>query len=97
MTANDGSNTTPYEDTVTQGAEESIQTVVTVTREVEGSQVATATAISSEADADTAGAAIASNSGSDVTYDASTNKLKVQDQEATVGITNAGSLAASKD
>ena len=97
VTANDGSNTTPYEDTVTQGAEESIQTVVTVTREVEGSQVATATAISSEADTDTAGAAIASNSGSDVTYDASTNKLKVQDQEATVGITNAGSLAASKD
>lgn len=97
VTQNDGSNTTPYEATTTQGATESLQTVATVTREVEGSQVATATAISSQANTDTAGAAIASNSGSDVTYDSGTNKLKVQDQEATVSIANAGTLAASKD
>lgn len=97
VTQNDGSNTTPYEDTITQGAEESIQTVVTVVREREGSQVSTATAISSQASADTAGAEIAANTSSDITYDASTNKLKVQDQDATVSITNNGSLAASKD
>ncbi len=97
VTQNDGSNTTPYEDTTTQGATESLQTVVTVTREVEGSQVATATAIASQANTDTAGAAIASSSGDDVSYDSSTNKLKVQDQDATVSIANAGTLAASKD
>jgi len=97
ITANDGSNTTPYEATTTQGASESLQTTVTVVREVAGSQVSTSTAISSEADTDTAGASIASNSGADVTYDASTNKIKVQDQEATISIANAGSLASSKD
>lgn len=97
ITANDGSNTTPYEATTTQGASESLQTTVTVVREVAGSQVSTSTAISSEADTDTAGASIASNSGADVTYDSSTNKIKVQDQEATISIANAGSLASSKD
>ena len=97
ITANDGSNTTPYEATTTQGATESLQTTVTVVREVAGSQVSTSTAISSEADTDTAGASIASNSGADVTYDSSTNKIKVQDQEATISIANAGSLASSKD
>lgn len=97
ITQNDGSNTTPYEATTTQGATESLQTVVTVSREVEGSNVSTATAISSEANTDTAGNAVASNTSSDVTYDSSTNKLRVQDQEATVSVSNAGSLSFSKD
>lgn len=96
ITQNDGSNTTPHEETVTQGETESLQTTVTVTRQVEGSEVATATAISSEADVDTAGNAIASNTTSDVTYDASTNKLKVQDRDATVTIANANTLAFTK-
>tara|TARA_R100001440_G_scaffold11891_1_gene21029 strand:- start:1251 stop:2735 length:1485 start_codon:yes stop_codon:yes gene_type:complete len=97
VTSNDGSNTTPFEETTTQGAAESLQTIVTVSREVAGSATQTATAISSQADSDTAGAAVASNAGSDVTYDASTNKLRVQDQDATVAVTNAGSLGFSKD
>ncbi len=97
ITQNDGSNTTPYEATTTQGAAESLQTVVTVSREVQGSNVSTATAISSEANADTAGNAVASNTSSDVTYDSSTDKLRVQDQEATVSVSNAGSLSFSKD
>ena len=97
ITANDGSNTTPFEETTTQGATESLQTIVTVSREVAGSATQTATAISSQADTDTAGAAIASNAGSDVTYDASTNKLRITDQEATVSVQNAGTLSFSKD
>lgn len=97
ITQNDGSNTTPYEATTTQGATESLQTVVTVSREVEGSNVSTATAISSEANTDTAGAAIASNTTGETTYDSSTNKLRIQDQEATVSVSNAGSLSFSKD
>lgn len=97
ITQNDGSNTTPYEDTTTQGAEESLQTTVTVSRDVGGTNVATATAISSLANTDTAGAAIASNSGYDVTYDSGSNKLSVTDQDATVTVTNPGSLSFSKD
>tara|TARA_R100001126_G_C4885734_1_gene182312 strand:- start:1099 stop:2532 length:1434 start_codon:yes stop_codon:yes gene_type:complete len=97
ITQNDGSNTTGHEAVTTQGAAESLQTVVTVVREVEGSSVSTATAISSEASTDTAGAAVASNTTQEVTYDSSTNKLRVNDQEATVNVTNPGSLSFSKD
>ena len=97
ITQNDGSNTTGHEAVTTQGAAESLQTVVTVVREVEGSSVSTATAISSEADTDTAGAAVASNTTQEVTYDSSTNKLRVNDQEATVSVSNPGSLSFSKD
>jgi hypothetical protein len=97
ITQNDGSNTTPYEDTTTQGATESLQTTVTVSRDVAGSNVSTATAISSLANTDTSGAAVASNAGYDVTYDSGTNKLSVTDQDATVTVTNPGSLSFSKD
>ena len=97
ITQNDGSNTTPYEDTTTQGAEESLQTTVTVSRDVGGTNVATATAIASLANTDTAGAAVASNAGYDVTYDSGTNKLSVTDQDATVTVANPGSLSVSKD
>ena len=97
ITQNDGSNTTPYEATTTQGEEESLQTTVTVSRDVAGSNVATATAISSLANTDTSGAAVASNAGYDVTYDSGTNKLSVTDQDATVTVTNPGSLSFSKD
>ena len=96
ITANDGSNTTPFEETTTQGQPESLQTTVQVTRSVEGSSVTSTKAISSEADADTSGAEVATVA-SDITYDASTNKLKVQDQDATVTVTNPGSLSFSKD
>lgn len=97
ITANDGSNTTPHHSTVTQGAAESLQTSVQLNREVSGSAVSTTTSISSSANTDTAGASVASNSGVDVTYDSSTNKLKVQDQDATISVSNAGSLGFSKD
>ena len=96
ITQNSGSNTTPHEETVTQGAVESLQTQVQVTRDVEGTQVSSTKSISSEADTDTAGAEVATLGG-DITYDSSTNKLKVQDQDATVTVTNAGTLAFSKD
>jgi len=96
ITQNDGSNTTPYEDTTTQGATESLQTTVQVTRAVEGSQVSSTKAISSQADTDTAGAEVATLGG-DITYDSGTNKLKVTDLDATVTVSNAGSLAFSKD
>ena len=97
ITANDGSNTTPHHSTVTQGAAQSLQTSVQLNREVSGSAVSTTTSIASSANTDTAGAAVASNSGADVTYDSSTNKLKVQDQDATISVSNAGSLGFSKD
>ena len=96
ITANDGSNTTPFEETTTQGQPESLQTTVQVTRSVEGSSVTSTKAISSEADADTSGAEVATVA-SDITYDASTNKLKVQDQDATVTVTNPGTLSFSKN
>lgn len=96
ISAGDGSNTTPFEETTTQGVPESLQTTVQVTREVEGSSVSSTKAISSLANTDTAGAEVATL-GTDITYDASTNKLKVQDQDATVNVTNAGSLSFSKD
>ena len=53
-------------------------------------------AISSLANTDTAGAEVATLA-TDITYDASTNKLKVQDQDATISVTNPGSLGFSKD
>jgi len=96
ITQNTGSNTTGYSATTTQGAVESLQTAVQVVREVEGSQVSSTKNVSSEADTDTAGAEVATL-GTDITYDSSTNKLKVQDQEATVSVSNAGSLGFSKD
>jgi hypothetical protein len=96
ITANDGSNTTPYEATTTQGASESLQTTVQVTRAVEGSEVSSTKAISSSADTDTAGAEVATLGG-DISYDSGTNKLKVQDMDATVNVSNAGSLSFSKD
>ena len=96
ITANDGSNTTPYEATTTQGASESLQTTVQVTRAVEGSEVSSTKAISSSADTDTAGAEVATLGG-DISYDSGTNKLKVQDMDATVNVSNAGSLSFNKD
>ena len=96
ITQNDGSNTTPHEETVTQGELESLQTQVQVTRAVEGSQVSSTKAISSQANTDTAGAEVATLGG-DITYDSSTNKLKVQDRDATISITNAGSLSFTKE
>jgi hypothetical protein len=96
ITQNDGSNTTGYSATTTQGVPESLQTAVTVVRAKEGSEVSSVKNISSEADTDTAGAEVATL-GDDITYDSSTNKLKVTDQDATINIANAGSLAISKD
>ena len=96
ISAGDGSNTTPFEETTTQGVPESLQTTVQVNREVEGSPVSSTKAISSLANTDTAGAEVATL-GTDISYDASTNKLKVQDQDATINVTNAGSLSFSKD
>ena len=96
VTGNDGSNTTPYEATTTQGATQSLQTTVQVTRAVEGSSVSSTKAISSQANIDTAGAEVATLGG-DITYDSSTNKLKVQDVDATINVSNAGSLAFNKD
>tara|TARA_R110001632_G_scaffold51249_1_gene127454 strand:+ start:67 stop:1518 length:1452 start_codon:yes stop_codon:yes gene_type:complete len=96
VTGNDGSNTTPYEATTTQGATQSLQTTVQVTRAVEGSSVSSTKAISSQANIDTAGAEVATLGG-DITYDSSTNKLKVQDVDATINVSNAGSLSFSKD
>ena len=96
VTGNDGSNTTPYEATTTQGATQSLQTTVQVTRAVEGSSVSSTKAISSQANTDTAGAEVATLGG-DISYDSGTNKLKVQDMDATINVSNAGSLAFSKD
>jgi len=96
ITQNDGSNTTPHEETVTQGVEESLQTQVQVTRAVEGTQVSSTKSISSLANTDTAGAEVATLGG-DISYDSGTNKLKVQDQDATVTVTNAGSLSFTKE
>ena len=96
VTANDGSNTAPYEATTTQGATQSLQTTVQVTRAVEGSSVSSTKAISSQANTDTAGAEVATLGG-DISYDSSTNKLKVQDVDATINVSNAGSLSFSKD
>ena len=96
VTANDGSNTAPYEATTTQGATQSLQTTVQVTRAVEGSSVSSTKAISSQANTDTAGAEVATLGG-DISYDSSTNKLKVQDVDATINVSNAGSLAFNKD
>lgn len=96
ITQNDGSNTTPFEETTTQGQPESLQTTVAVTRSVSGSSVTSTKAISSLANADTSGAEVATLA-TDITYDASTNKLKVQDQDATVAVTNPGTLSFSKD
>tara|TARA_R100001440_G_scaffold75195_2_gene101836 strand:- start:759 stop:2231 length:1473 start_codon:yes stop_codon:yes gene_type:complete len=96
ITQNDGSNTTGYSATTTQGVPESLQTAVTVVRAKEGSEVSSVKNVSSEANADTSGAEIASL-GDDISYDASTNKIKVTDQDATINIANAGSLSISKD
>jgi len=96
VTGNDGSNTAPYEATITQGATQSLQTTVQVTRAVEGSSVSSTKAISSQANTDTAGAEVATLGG-DITYDSGTNKLKVQDMDATINVSNAGTLAFSKD
>lgn len=96
ITQNDGSNTTPFEETSTQGQPESLQTTVQVTRGVSGNSVSSTKAISSLANTDTAGAEVATLA-TDITYDASTNKLKVQDQDATISVTNPGSLGFSKD
>jgi len=96
ITQNSGSNTTPHEETVTQGAVESLQTQVQVTRAVEGTQVSSTKSISSQANTDTAGAEVATLGG-DISYDSGTNKLKVQDQDATVTVTNAGSLSFTKE
>jgi hypothetical protein len=96
ITQNSGSNTTPHEETVTQGAEESLQTQVQVTRDVEGTQVSSTVAIASQANTDTAGAAVA-GLGGDISYDSGTNKLKITDRDATVTVTNAGSLSFTKE
>lgn len=96
ITQNDGSNTTPHEETVTQGAVESLQTQVQVTRDVEGTEVSSTKSISSQANTDTAGAEVATLGG-DISYDTSTNKLKVQDRDATVTVTNAGTLSFTKE
>lgn len=96
ITQNDGSNTTPHEETVTQGAVESLQTQVQVTRDVEGTEVSSTKSISSQANTDTAGAEVATLGG-DISYDSSTNKLKVQDRDATVTVTNAGTLSFTKE
>ena len=96
ITQNSGSNTTPHEETVTQGAVESLQTQVQVTREVEGTEVSSTVAIASQANTDTAGAAVA-GLGGDISYDSGTNKLKITDRDATVTVTNAGSLSFTKE
>jgi len=96
ITQNTGSNTTGYSATTTQGAEESLQTTVQVVRDVSGSEVSSTKNVSSEADTDTAGAEVA-DLGTDITYDPATNKLKVQDQDATITVTNPGTLSFSKD
>ena len=61
-----------------------------------GASVTSTKELSSLANADTSGAEGATLA-TDITYDASTNKLKVQDQDATVAVTNPGTLSFSKD